>query len=56
MEHHIPIKKCPNCRSTNLEKLREEMDDMSEGELAEYLAGTWGTIYCLDCGKSIDYD
>jgi len=55
------IKTCPNCGSNRLEKfdkLSEGMgiDGMTEGELAEYLAGTWGTFYCKQCGNSIDLE
>lgn len=61
MSDYIPFNTCPFCGNTALEKFDEfrdgmGIDGMSEGELAEYLAGTWGTVYCLKCGKSFDYD
>jgi len=54
-------RRCPKCGSVALEKfdeLREGMgsDGMTEGEYAEYLAGTWGTLICMDCGYSFDYE
>ena len=53
--------KCPECGSTFLEKFNElqdgmGIDAMTEGQLAEYLAGTWGTYTCLKCGHDFDYE
>ena len=52
---------CPRCKSQLLEKfdeLRDGMgiDGMTEGQLAEYLAGTWGSFTCLECGYTFDYE
>ena len=60
MENNIPIRLCPNCGSNKLEKFDElsegmGIDGMTEGQYAEYLAGTWGTIYCQQCGERIDF-
>ncbi len=57
---NILIRECPNCRSDKLEKFDElsegmGFDGMTEGEYAEYLAGTWGTIWCQQCGEQIDF-
>jgi len=56
-----PDIKCPKCGGNNFEKfdeLREGMgvDEMTEGQFAEYMAGTWGTLECLDCGETVDYE
>ena len=52
---------CPECGNPFLEKfdeLRDGMgiDGMTEGQLAEYLAGTWGTYTCLKCDYTFDYE
>ncbi len=59
-EDNIPIRLCPNCGSDKLEKFDEfsegmGIDGMTEGQYAEYLAGTWGTIYCQQCGERIGF-
>jgi predicted nucleic-acid-binding Zn-ribbon protein len=56
-----PEIKCPKCGSRNFEKFDElsdgqGIDEMTEGQFAEYIAGTWGTLECLDCGESFDYE
>jgi len=61
MVDNIPISVCPGCGSNKLEKFDEisegmGIDGMTEGQLAEYLAGTWGTVVCQECGEHIDYD
>ena len=61
IENNIPIRVCPNCGSDKIEKFDElsegmGIDGMTEGQNAEYLAGTWGTFYCQQCGKRIDFD
>ena len=43
---------CLECGSTNGEFFEEDMTEMSEGQMAEYMAGTWGEWTCFDCGKS----
>jgi predicted nucleic-acid-binding Zn-ribbon protein len=59
MSGFIPFNQCPKCGSENLEKhdeLEKWGEHMSEGQLAEYVAGTWGSVFCLDCGWSDDYE
>jgi hypothetical protein len=61
MTGYIPFDVCPYCGSKMLEKFDElsegmRIDGMTEGQLAEYMVGTWGTVYCLNCGRSIDYE
>lgn len=51
---------CPVCLDVAclvfIELEPEEYDDMTEGQMAEYLAGTWGTLYCTSCGHYLDYE
>ena len=50
---------CPKCSSPHfvVEEFNEaDGKDMSEGELAEYLAGTRGSLVCLDCGYTTEYE
>lgn len=56
-EKHV-LEKCPKCGDKNLERIDylEEASEMSEGQLAEYLAGNFGTIYCLKCKYSFDFE
>lgn len=59
MSGHIPFDKCPNCGSRDLQKIDEftegvGIEGMTEGQLAEYMAGTWGTVECVNCGP-VDY-
>ena len=46
---HAP-KVCPFCGDVaSLEFYHlapKDMDDLTEGQFAEYMAGTWGTVYC----------
>lgn len=61
LENIITFRVCPNCGSDKLEKFDElsdgmGIDGMTEVQFAEYLAGTWGTFYCQQCGKQIDFD
>ena len=56
-----PDIKCSNCGGNNFEKFDElnegmGVDEMTEGQFAEYMAGTWGTLECLDCGETVDYE
>jgi hypothetical protein len=56
---YIPFIICPYCGSGNLSKfdeLEDNADEMTEGQFADYMAGHWGTVECLDCEKSIDFD
>jgi|WetSurMetagenome_2_1015567.scaffolds.fasta_scaffold705191_1 hypothetical protein len=61
MEDSMPFDQCPKCGSKNLSKFDELRDGMgsegmTDGELAEYEAGNWGTVTCLDCGHTVDFD
>ncbi len=61
MSDSVPFDKCPKCKSPKLRKLNlprnsESENHMTEGQLAEYMAGTWGTVYCLTCGYLEDYE
>jgi len=50
--------KCPKCDTILIVKEFDEADDkdMSEGILAEYLAGTRGTMNCPNCNYSEDFE
>jgi hypothetical protein len=53
--HHMPSR-CPSCRAENtLEPIDEDMTEMSDGQSAEYMAGTWGTAICHACGHEVDW-
>jgi hypothetical protein len=59
VDHH-PFQACPECGSNRLGKFDElgagmGVDGMSEGQLAEYMAGSWGTVYCLDCEAVLQF-
>lgn len=55
-EYHDPLKKCPKCGGDNLEKFDEDTEDMTDGQMAEYMNGSWGTFECLDCKEHIDWE
>ncbi len=51
---HVPIRRCEACDSPRLRRLEADdldLDDATEGQLAEYLSGNWGGVLCLDCGN-----
>ena len=50
--------KCPKCGAMMIVEKFDEASgmDMSEGELAEYLADSRGTMICLDCGYSEEFE
>lgn len=53
--HHMP-EFCPSCRSEHtLEMIEEEMDDMSDGQMSDYMAGMWGCAVCCACGFEADW-
>jgi hypothetical protein len=53
--HHMPSH-CPTCHAENtLELIDEDMDEMSDGQSADYMAGTWGTAFCSACGSVVDW-
>ena len=43
---------CFECGSPRGEFYEEDISEMSEGQMAEYMAGTWGFWNCFDCGES----
>lgn len=55
-----PVSHCPFCGCADLKKFDELRDgigreNLSGEELADYLAGRWGTLICTNCGLAIDY-
>jgi hypothetical protein len=42
---------CFECGSDYGEVLEEEMDSMSDGSYADFMAGNWGFWRCWDCGE-----
>lgn len=51
----MPFKKCPECGSKDT--LAEvEFDNLSEGQLGDYLAGFGKVYYCLKCSNLINYE
>ncbi len=48
---------CPFCHDTaSLEFIDWDTDDMSEGQLADYLAGLSGSTVCTTCNKVFDWE
>jgi hypothetical protein len=43
---------CFECGSPHGEFFEEDISDMTDGQMAEYMAGTWGEWTCFDCGVS----
>jgi hypothetical protein len=51
--HHMPSR-CPQCGAAGkLTPIEPDQDQMSEGEEAEYEAGTWGFAFCLACQSNV---
>lgn len=47
---------CPHCGDVgSLEFVAWNTSDMSEGQLADYLAGLWGSAFCRTCKKEFDW-
>ncbi len=46
---HMP-KICPTCQDVGCPRLVKADEEMTEGQEAEYFAGTWGYATCLTCG------
>ena len=40
---------CKECGSSYGDFVEEDIEEMTEGQMAEYMAGTWGEWYCFDC-------
>lgn len=50
------IKQCPSCKAKDAYLLVEEdFEEMSEGQMAEYLAGNFGTVVCKICNTYTDF-
>jgi hypothetical protein len=53
--HHMPTL-CPSCHAVGtVELLEHDMDDMSDGQLSDYLAGLYGSAYCDACEFHFDW-
>jgi len=49
-------RECPSCHALNcLEETDWDTDQMSDGQLADYLAGTYGSAECRRCSNVIDW-
>ena len=59
-EGRAPIdpEECPKCGTRMIIEEFHDADgkEMSEGKLAEHLAGTYGSIICPKCGYSEDFE
>ena len=54
--HHAP-NTCPKCGSVDsLELVEEDTESMTEGQFAEYMAGTFGVSICAVCGHEVDWE
>ena len=51
-------KTCPHCGSSKVVfyDQEEDLDDLTDGQLADYLAGNWGTGYCETCHHIISWE
>jgi hypothetical protein len=53
--HHMPAL-CPSCHSVaTLVLLEHDMEEMSEGQASDYLAGLYGSACCEACGFEFDW-
>ncbi|MEN4006384.1 MAG: hypothetical protein PQ964_03375 [Methanobacteriaceae archaeon] len=54
----LGIDKCPYCGYDFffVERVEEDLTDCTDGQIAEYEAGNWGTVICPNCNKQIDFD
>jgi hypothetical protein len=49
-------RECPSCNAHDcLEEIDGETDEMSDGQLSDYLAGLYGSAECRKCGDVIDW-
>jgi len=47
---------CPSCHAHNCcGEIDLETDEMTDGQLADYLAGVYGSAECRNCGDVIDW-
>lgn len=54
--HHMR-NNCPLCHSVRtLVLIDEDVEDMTDGQLADYEAGLWGTAICKACGADVDWE
>jgi hypothetical protein len=54
--NHMPAL-CPNCHDVGSLEFREsDIGEMTEGQLAEYLAGTQGIAICHSCNALIAWN
>ena len=51
--HHIP-NRCPQCGATGtLKPIKADTEEMTEGQEADYEAGTWGFAFCRGCNQNV---
>lgn len=58
--NEILFTRCPSCGSFRLRQFDEfsegcGVDGMTDGQLADYMAGTWDTIVCSKCGSRFEF-
>jgi hypothetical protein len=47
---------CPYCLALNsIDPEDCDLEEMSDGQCSDYLAGLWGTGICRNCGEAIDW-
>lgn len=55
----LPMKRCPRCGDWKNWRRFDEISsgsDWTDGQIAEWMTGTWGTAYCGACGLVMDWD
>ena len=55
MNTPIPDFKCTECGSKDLSQEKEDWD-MTDGQMADQMAGTSGTLLCNKCGHLMPFD
>jgi hypothetical protein len=49
-------RECPSCHALNcLQEVEWDTDEMTDGQLSDYLAGMYGSAECRRCGDVIDW-
>ncbi len=49
-------RECPSCHALNsLEEVEWDTNEMSDGQLSDYLAGMYGSAKCRKCGEVVDW-